>query len=163
MDLDVNLVLPGCQLLCDYFAAQQDAAAVEKYTQRAIAHQALLAKAEAERSTVQIRDQFRPHTLTASELTALRGQLSAHPDVKAVYLVEKVVQYLPERRFFVLGIVRKGQWFEDANDATQAFMNRVVENLEFPYDYYVLILNHGNIKKLNQKIQAIADSHIFPT
>lgn len=156
----IDWVIDGCNLLYRFFWQQGQTELAQKYYERAQQHYQVLLKAEQERDSVSDRDQFKPHTLQASEVNALKQQLATHPQVKKAYLVEKVVTYFPEKRLCVLGIVRKRSWLRNEH-AAQKLINLLVTNLQFPTQGYIIILNHSSSGKLKKKICQIDQSLIF--
>ena len=103
---------------------------------------------------------LKPHTLKASEVNKIKQQVAVFPQIKAAYLVEKVVTYFPQERFCILGIIRQRGWVESQNAAPQ-LVDLLVTNLQFPTQAYIVILNHSNSGNLKKKISQIERSLIF--
>lgn len=162
MTQNVAWGLEGCQLLWDYFTVQGEPDTASKYQQQAEALYNSLVQAQEERSTVSARDSFKPHTLTAAELHDLQQHLADYREIEAAYLVEKVVQYFPEERFLVLGVVRKQRVLENSDEAAQVLLEKLMKELTLPSAGYILILNHSGIGKLKKMIPEIERSHILP-
>lgn len=152
--------IKGYQLIAQFFWQQGQTKAAETYREKADQHYQQLLKAEEERTNVSHRDTFKPHTLTPSEINDLKQQLATHPQVRAAYLVEKVVTHFPEERLCVLGVIRKQQFIE-STEAPQQVVDLLVNHLQTPVQTYIVILNHGSFKKLKQKIGQIDQSLIF--
>ncbi|HEU5261609.1 MAG TPA: hypothetical protein VFU41_09330 [Gemmatimonadales bacterium] len=70
---------------------------------RALAGADLLHHAEAERRGVEDDDSFMPHGLPAEEVERMRREIAGFFDVTRACLARKVVRYLPERPYYVLG------------------------------------------------------------
>lgn len=156
----IDWVLDGCDLVYSFLRQQGQTEEAQKYRDRADRHYQLLLKAQQERSNVFDRDTFKPHTLTASEVNELKQPLADYPQVKEAYLVEKVVTYFPEKRFCVLGIVRKRGWIE-SEDAAQKLIDLLATNLQFPAQAYIISLDSSGSGKLKKKISQIDRSLIF--
>jgi tetratricopeptide (TPR) repeat protein len=152
--------IKGYQLIAQFFWQQGQTKAAETYRKKADQHYQQLLKAEEERTNVSHQDTFKPHTLTPSEINDLKQQLATHPQVRAAYLVEKVVTHFPEERFCVLGVIRKQQLIE-STEAPQQVVDLLVNHVQTPVQTYIVILNHGSFKKLKQKISQIDQSLIF--
>lgn len=160
IDQRIDWFMEGCQLLQQFLLQRGEIQAAEKYRERADQHHQRLLKAEEERSQVSHRDEFKPHTLSEADINQLKEQLATYPQVKAAYLVEKVVTYFPEKRFCVLGIIRKQHFFE-GTDAWGETLDLLADRLKTPAPTHIVILNHSNFKKLKKKICAIEQSLIF--
>jgi len=157
----IDWVIDGCELVYSFLSQQGQTEEAQKYRDRSEQHYQLLLKAQQERADVFDRDTFKPHTLTTSEVNELKQQLADYPQVKEAYLAEKVVTYFPEKRFCVLGIVRKRGWTE-SEDAAQKLLNLLATNWQF--DPQVSILSFEGISyygKLKKKICQIDRSLIF--
>jgi Zn-dependent protease with chaperone function len=156
----IDWVIEGCELIYNFLYQNNQSEAARKYRERAEQHYQLLLKAQQERAYVLESDQFKPHSLKASEVDELRQQMATYSQIKAAYLVEKSVTYFPEDRFCILGIVRKRGLIESEN-AVQKLVDLLVENLQFPTQTYIVILNHGRASKLKNKICQINQSLLF--
>ena len=156
-------LIEGCQLVHQFLWKQGQTEVAEQYRERADQHYQQLLKAEEERSHINHRDEFKPHTLKKSEIDDLRQQLAAYPQVKAAYLVEKVVKYFPEKRFCVLGIIRKKHFFEDftGTDVPQQVVDLLISHLKMPTQAYIVILNHAGLGKIRKKIYQVDQSLMF--
>jgi hypothetical protein len=106
------------------------------------------------------RDSVKPHTLSELEVDWLKQQVAAYSQIKAAYLVEKVITYFPEKRFCILGVVRQRSLIEREGE-DQKLLNLLVKNLQFSTQAYIIILNHNSYSKLKQKIYKIDRSLIF--
>lgn len=98
-----------------------------------------------------------PH-LSPEQLTDLQQQLARNPRIKQAYLVQKVVQTLPEIPFYLLGIIRKRHIIESATAQTE-WESKFGNELEFTEDFAVVILNGD--RKLQKIFQQIEDSAIY--
>ncbi len=98
-----------------------------------------------------------PH-LSPEQLADLQHQLAQHPQIKQAYLVEKVVQTLPEIPFYLLGIIRKRNIIESATAQTE-WESKFGNALEFAEDFAVVILNGD--RKLQKIFQQIEDSVVY--
>ena len=156
----VNWAIDGYELVYNFLCQQGKNEEAQQYIQKAEQHYQLMLKAEQERNTVTDKDKFKPHSLEASEVNKIKQQLVDYPQIKEAYLVEKVVTYFPEEPFCVLGIVRKRNLLE-SDSAPYKLINLLAENLRFPAQSYIVILNHSTSGKLKQKIEQIDQSLIF--
>ncbi len=121
-----------------------------------------LALAQKERSTINKKSNqksiYANHNLSPAQLTALHQQLAENPRIKQAYLVQKVVETLPEIPFYLLGIIRQKHIIESATAQTE-WESKFGNELEFSEDFAVVILNGD--RKLQKIFQQIEDSAIY--
>ncbi|MDY6939367.1 MAG: M48 family metalloprotease [Cyanobacteriota bacterium] len=160
IDRNMDWIIEGCQSIYRFLCDRDRTQEAQKYRDRANQHYQILLKAEAERNRVTDADKLKPHTLKASEVRHCEKQLAAYSQVKEAYLVEKVLEHFPEKRLFVLGIIRK-QGFIESEEAAQKLVDLLVENLDFPRTIYITILNHDGSGHLKKKIRKMEGSLIF--
>lgn len=156
----MDWVIDGCDLVYSFLRQQGQTEEAERYRDRADQHYQLLLKGQQERSRVFDCDTFKPHTLEESEVNELKQQLADYPQVKEAYLVEKVVTYFPEKRFIVLGIVRKRGWIE-SEVADQKLIDLLATNVQFPTQAYIISFSGSGTGKLKKKICQIDRSLLF--
>jgi hypothetical protein len=156
----MDWVIDGCDLVYSFLRQQGQTEEAERYRDRADRHYQLLLKGQQERSRVLDGDTFKPHTLEESEVNDLKQQLADYPQVKEAYLVEKVVTYFPEKRFIVLGIVRKRGLIE-SEDADQKLIHLLATNVQFPTQAYIISFSGSGTGKLKKKICQIDRSLLF--
>jgi hypothetical protein len=80
--------------------------------------------------------------------------------VGEAYLARKVVSRLPEKPFYVLGIVTRHAWYETNTSTKDGELVQQLVNLAFPGHFYVIILNE-NQKKLKQVLQSVEGARIY--
>ncbi len=156
----MDWVIDGCDLVYSFLRQQGQTEEAERYRDRADKHDQLLLKGQQERARVLDCDTFKPHTLEESEVNELKKQLADYPQVKEAYLVEKVVTYFPDKRFIVLGIVRKRGWIESEN-ADQKLIDLLATNVQFPTQAYIISFSGSGTGKLKKKICQIDRSLVF--
>ncbi len=146
------------QLLEAFYIQHGQADAARQCRQQLEAAYELRFKAQQERSTVTEGDRFQPHRLNADQVAAIIEQLKPFSRITHVYLVEKVLNYYPEKRFCVLGLIRKKSFIE-ADDASKQLVNQVIHRWELPMEGYVVVLN--DLPTLKKKISQVNDALIF--
>lgn len=117
-----------------------------------------LALAQQERSITNKKTIYMSHNILPEQLTDLCQQLSQHPQIKQAYLVQKVVQNLPEIPFYVLGIMRKKHIIESAT-AQAEWESEFGNDLELGGDFGVVILNGD--RRLQKQFQQVEASAIY--
>ena len=121
-----------------------------------------IALAQKERSIIDKKSNqksiYTSPNLSPEQLTDLQEQLATYPRIQQVYLVQKVVETLPEIPFYLLGIIRKKHIIESAT-AQAEWESKFGNELEFFGDFAVVILNDD--RRLQKKFQQIEDSIIY--
>ncbi|MBD2502052.1 tetratricopeptide repeat protein [Anabaena azotica] len=157
---DKDAVIDGCRLIYDFLQQQGNLEQAQSYRQRAEEHYQLMLQAEAERSTIKNSDEFLSHNLPESEVNKLRQQLSRYPQITTAYLTRKVVQFFPEKPLYVLGVVRKNNFWQFASEsANSELANTLSQNIEFPYPAFFVVLN--NNPKIEKKFQLLSNAAIL--
>jgi tetratricopeptide (TPR) repeat protein len=161
MAKDLSTVIDGCQLIYSFLQRQGREEEAANYRQRAEKHYELLLLAKQERSGVRTSDRFEPHGLSAEAEAQLRQQLASYPEVKEVYLVRKVVQYFPQKPFYILGVKRKRLLLEiDEQALDQKLLNRLANELKFSGETWIVPLNSAT-KELTKVLKRTAGDAIY--
>jgi hypothetical protein len=91
----------------------------------------------------------------------LRQQLVRYPQIKEVYLAQKVVKYFPEEPFYVFGVKRKSGFLEMALDRQDAkLLHHLVHELKLSSHFYVFICNK-NTKHLERNMRKVETDPIY--
>ncbi|MBD2448769.1 M48 family metalloprotease [Nostoc sp. FACHB-152] len=146
---DPNMVIEGCQIISYFLQQQGKQDSAKSYQKRAEKYHDLLLKADQERSSLRASDEFQSHNLSEVEVQNICQQLSVYPQVTTAYLVEKVLQYFPDKPLYVLGVVRKTSFWETDKDAKNSeLLNLLLQQLKFNCDAFIIVLNNNpNIEK----------------
>lgn len=78
-----------------------------EYRRRSEDYRELLSQARQERLSISPKDRYLPHDLDPVDIYTLRMQLANYSTVREAYVVRKECAYLPEKPFYILGIVPK--------------------------------------------------------
>jgi tetratricopeptide (TPR) repeat protein len=150
IELDPALVIPGCELLYDFYKQLGQLEEAEAYLQRVQQHSQAWKKAQQERSRVSDKERFEPHNLPEREVKQIAQQLSGFPEVGEAYLVRKVVKFFPEKPFYVLGISRR---FVKGSGINYKLDWELIEQLEaelnFSGEVRTSVFNQSNLKLKN--------------
>ncbi|MEH2361099.1 M48 family metallopeptidase [Nostoc sp.] len=160
IDQDSSIVIEGCQIICSFLQEQGKINEAKSYQERAENYTELIFKAQQERSDVRENDNFESHNISDLEVNKLRQQLSHYPHIITVYLVEKNLQYFPEKPLYVLTVKREISLFEGNYEAENSkLVNSLLEENELPGNVAIFILNsHLNMEK---KLKRIPNSMIY--
>lgn len=160
-----DLILDGCRLLFNFFEERGDRFRAKRYRKQAESHYEILLKAHQERSRISMRDVFQAHQLTSQQAAELESQLAKIPHLKAAYLCEKEVTYLPENPCCIFVAFRKispGELFLglDPKKADARFLKILEDRLPASLvgNIYVLSSERG---RLARKIRCTPDIFIY--
>jgi Zn-dependent protease with chaperone function len=112
----------------------------------------LTEEAQEERASLQTTDRLIDHGLDADAVSALAGQLTRYPEVKAAWLARKEVRHRPDLPAYVLG-VKLGVRFRTKGYHVK-YCERLALEMSFPGDYFVVSLDilprgmKGDLKNL---------------
>lgn len=149
MKAEPQSVPAGCQLLYGFLRRQGRETEAVEYRRRLFKHFDQVERAQQERAAFKDGDELLPHAYTNEELTRLREQLRRYTDVKEAFLARKKVEEFPDKPLHVLGVITVGRWFKlRSNSADGELLKKLINELEFPGETYVLLLKgFGKTKK----------------
>ncbi len=161
---DIQTVIDGCQIIYSFLIEQGDINTANLYKQRAEKHYDLLLKGEQEREYISPKDKYQPHGLSRSQLNSLCQQLSCYTEIEEVYLVQKVLQYFPEKPLYVLGVIRKVDlWNEvDIQPKNYHLLKQLSDNIEFDGRIFTLIITGEHIH-FHKPLSKVPDALIYQT
>lgn len=155
-----ELVIEGCKIVYYFLNQQGKIDAAQLYRQRAEQHHELTLRAQEERSCLNLKDELQPHNLPTANVKKLCQQLSQYPEVKTVYLVQKVVKYFPEQPVYVLGVMRKisfwGELYSENKDSQ--LLNTLLKEIQLG-DGFIIILN--NNQDMDKKMRKVPEALIY--
>ena len=121
----------------------------------------LLLLARQERLTISSRDKYVPHELDPIQVQVLRNQLGEYGSVREAYVVRKECKNLPNKPFYVLGIVPKRSIFHPARIAEQQQMaEELAAALSLPGEARLVLLV-GKHLRLARVMRRMAGSLIY--
>jgi len=160
MNADSTCTFSACALAEQFLREHGQAADAERYHERAGEFADLTEQAEKERTNISVGDTLMEHKLDASIVRQIRDHLRGYDDLKAAFLVQKSVKFLPERTAYVLGIVPNRPWYRSNNDqADTKLLNLLAEQAPLPAGTYIILLNRS--KKLHRKIEAVPSALVY--
>lgn len=113
----------------------------------------------AERQGVTAEDVFEPHDLNAVWVKRVVEQLEQMREVKAIYVVRKVVRHFPDVSYYVVGLdASLHRTLGDDRDMVIA--QTVLAYLDFPGQFCVTVFDMMS-KKLRSRIEAVEGSQIY--
>lgn len=136
-----SLLVSACRWLYSFYLEQNQPTLAETYKQRWQDHEKVWSIAQEERMTFDDTAQFAPHDLPALEIEQLVEHLANHPEVKAVYLVRKVVKRFPEHPYYIMFIARRyvpGMGADYKPDSKLKALLR--SEIAFSWDYFLRIM-----------------------
>ncbi len=161
MERDPDAILPGCRLIHAHLKRAGREEEAQVYRQRALRRAELLEAAKEERARLRLSDTYCPHGLPAAATERLRAQFTRYPQLTAAYLVRKEVRHFPERPLYALGILTARPWYRRRSEEQDLqFARRLLEELEFPGETFVLVLT-GRNAKLRKIMERTPNSLIY--
>jgi Zn-dependent protease with chaperone function len=155
---DEGALLPGAELLRDYYTGRGRGEEARHWHQRWLQRAKILHAAQAERSSIRLDDTFEPHGLDDAQIDALRAQLRTIPDVHRAYLVRKHVAHLADRPLLVFGFTTK-QWWPNAK-LTRGVQNKIAQTVPFPHEARILCLE-GNNRRFRRKWRFVRGARLL--
>lgn len=158
MMADADNIMSACELIYSFAIQKGDKQTAEVYEQRAGQHYRLLLQAREERSQLGVGDRFEPHDLSVEAIAQLQQQLSSHNQIAKAYLVRKIVQYLPEKPCYILGIEREFHKLKPETTDERELVQQLIR--EISAEILVLILD-DRTRDLEKKIGRIEGAAIY--
>lgn len=156
MSLNLENRRRGLCALAEHAEQRGDIAEAQAYFRCVREHDAVLARARAERDLGFDRMAYAPHGLAPSDVRTLVERVRSVPGVEAAWLARKDLRYVPECPMPVLGVLRRLTADESAErrQANDVALWRELEHriagppLAMPYGYYMNTLNAIDDAKL---------------
>ncbi|OCQ89811.1 Zn-dependent protease [Nostoc sp. MBR 210] len=157
---DIDIAIDGYQIICSFLKRQGQDDRAELYHDLSEEHYDLLLRGQEERASLNVTDEFKAHSLSDAEITHLRQQLSRYPNITTAYLVQKVVQYFPEKPLYILAVMRKFSFWESNHETDNAqLVDALLKEIELPGAVFCFILNSNlNFEK---KFKQIPEATIY--
>ncbi|AFY44484.1 M48 family metallopeptidase [Nostoc sp. PCC 7107] len=151
---DIDIGIDGYQIIFSFLKKHGQNDRAELYQERAEKHYDLVMRGQEERSSLKASDNFKSHNLSNAEINKLHQQLSRYPHITTAYLVQKVVQYFPEKPLYVLAVMRKFSFWENNHDVDNAqLVDALLKEIELPGGVFCFILNNNlNFEKTFKQI-----------
>ena len=153
-------VLPGAQLLWNFYLRQNDTARASHWQQKFMQRATVLQAAREERGKLLLSDSVVAHQLTAEEVSALTVRLKTIPDLTRVYLVRKLTRHFPQVPMYVLGF-KSARWWQmhDAANA-HALTHRIRQEVQVPGDTLIVSIQGSN-SRFADKLRHVKGSRIL--
>jgi Zn-dependent protease with chaperone function len=141
---DEDVLLPGAELLRDYYASRGRGLEARHWHARWLQRAQILHAAQAERSSIRLDDTFEPHGLDGAQIAALRAQLRAIPGVYRAYLVRKHVLQFADRPLLVLGFTTKPWWRRHNAKRAGRVQDEIAQTVPFPHEARIFCVEASN-------------------
>ena len=157
LEHDPSLLIPACGQLYSFYFEQKQRALADPYQQRWQQHEKAWDLARTERAKFDANTQFISHDLSNVEVQQLAEYFATYPEIKAIYLVRKVVERFPEYPYYVIAIARRyyrgmGRDYR-TDDKLKPFIKAAIA---FSGDYTLrFITNHERWHRLRQVKEAL--------
>ncbi len=131
--------LHACAFLREYFEKKRKPDAVKELDKLWYEYQAVISLAQAERQRIEKSDLIGPHDLSAGTLQTVVEILKKHEAVKEAYLYCKLMQYLPDQKYYVLVIVPEVIAFMPKT-AEMKLEETLKQEIQFPGTYSIDVI-----------------------
>jgi Zn-dependent protease with chaperone function len=148
-------VVPGSQLLRDYWWRQGDAQRAQRWHVRATERERAIEQIRRQRQRVQVHDRWLEHGLSAEVTAALVSGLQGIGGLRAAWLVRKQVEHWPDRPLYVLGVEIKA-----SGRAVRTVMARLRSSLSYPGET-VIVHAAGRNGAFARKFREVPNARIF--
>jgi Zn-dependent protease with chaperone function len=152
-------LLPGAQLLRDFYASRNDMARASDWHEKVVARATLLQEAERERAQWLASDTIVAHKLSGEEIATLNGQLKAIPEVRRAYVVRKLVRHFPETPMYILGYEVTPWWRLHSRSRATATLQRIRQDIYFP-GRTLIVSVEGRNYKFGRRMRRVRGSRI---
>jgi Zn-dependent protease with chaperone function len=147
-------LLPGAELLRNYHASCGRGEEARHWHQRWLQRTQILQRAQAERSSIRLDDQFEPHGLDDAQINALREQLRGIPGVYQAYLVRKHVWQLANQPLLVFGFTTRQR------KLAREVQDKIAQTVPFPHETRIFCLE-GNNRRFRHKWRLVRGSRVL--
>ncbi|MGK7889359.1 MAG: M48 family metalloprotease [Leptolyngbyaceae cyanobacterium] len=150
----------GANLIYAFLQQHEGEDTAAQYLQQAREQSAVVDKARLERARFTHHHAMVVPDLPAKMRQTLQQQLGHYPEVKTAYLVQKVVQYLPEQPFYVLAIELTPAAEDDRGQSVEIIMDRLAKTLTLPRESMLMRLDSEHTA-LKVKLRQMAGAEVL--
>jgi Zn-dependent protease with chaperone function len=143
MQGEVDAVLPGCELLSDYWWRRGERELAQQWHERAVQRAGELQEGKRERESLEPGNAWLEHRLETAVLGALTERLRQIEGLKCAYLVRKHVVHEPHRPLYVLGF-GVGVFGVRRSERQRAVMEQLRTAVEFPGETLIINIEGAN-------------------
>jgi hypothetical protein len=160
IERDEDALLPGAELLCDYYAGCGRADEARHWHERWLHRAEILRAAEAERGSIRVDDKFEPHGLDDAQIAALRAKLRAIPGIYRAYLVRKHVEQFADRPLLVLGFTTKPWWQQHNAQRAQRIEDEIAKSVPLPHEGRIVCVEASN-RRFGRKWRVVQNARVL--
>lgn len=132
--------LHACAYLREYYEKKRNHEAVKDLDKLWFEYQNIIGLAQAERQSLDKSDLIVSHDLPQRTVDTVIEILSKHQGVKEAYLYRKIMQYLPDQKFYVLAVV-PGVVNILPNREEMKLEETLRQEIQFPGTYQITVIN----------------------
>lgn len=165
IDAHPDALIPGCQHAYGFLQQNGRMEEAERHADRARRHYQAAEEAREERSRVELDGRYEAHGLAAVDLAPTLEFLSAHPDVKRVWLVRRQLVHRPEEPLFVLCARHRKRlldWLSTAlSKRGDLALQERLQEVPLPGEAFILVLNHRG-RRVRRMFEDVPNARILP-
>jgi len=158
---NANWTIEICKVLVSYSYEMGEVAHAETYQAQMNARIFLETAARFEREHISEKDEFLEHAMNNMQICTIVSQLKPwFREIKQVYLVQKQMQYFPERVCYVLAIQHPIQLvFSETYYAK--FLQDIADHIKLP-SAFIVISDWGDNMPIFEKVKNVPNALIYP-
>lgn len=160
MKADLELFLPGSELLYGFYRERGRGDEAEEVRRRAQEFYGELEEARRERAGVTDHSELEPHEPSAEELEELRSRLALYPAVRRAYLARKRLQHFPERPLLVVGFEVRRPWYARGKAQADQELLQQLSTLPIRGEGYFVLLD-SRFRKLKRAFERTPGALIY--
>lgn len=162
MSRDPQAVMPGSELLRQYFAEHGDTSGIADMQETQHEHAELMQAAGRERENVAKKDTLVPATLLDGDIVSLRDVAAARPRIRSLLVARKVTTLLPDRPMLIVVVEPKGWRFGWPRVNGRELATEVLEQIQLSFDADLLVLViSGDVSWLLKKIRKVPGALVY--
>ncbi len=162
LQLDESYTLLACELLAAHWAGQGEMEKAERYRRQAQRYYEKVSEAIYERTEISPSDPFEPADVTPAQAVTLRRYLWQYGQIRAAYLVRKVVKHYTDKPLYVLALrFRSNTFTQQEADLLQQIAQDLPVSPPLSKDNVVVIALVHRFASLTRRLQAIRRATLF--
>jgi Zn-dependent protease with chaperone function len=156
-----ELLPQAVQALHAYYQSSGQPDRIKELYARMDRYEKAIKASREERSNITAADKLIPHELSEAELTSLRDVIATDPEIVAVDLGRKELQYFVKQKLFLLCVRVRPAWHRlPDSERQQRAVNRLIKTVRVPGRVFIFAPS-GNFRGVAKKLRHVEGARIF--
>lgn len=160
MQREPGAVMPGAELLRDFYWRRNDTVLANRWQQRLLERAAEVQAAQRERDELRLSDTVVIHDLSHETVSELTRQLMSLAGLRRVYLVRKLTRHCENVPLYVLGFRTRAAWSLSNSARSSATLEQIRRDVKFPGETLVVSLDNSN-SQFESKLRRLKGSRLI--